>query len=286
MGEEYGMQRAVGSLGFCVLLCALPGTVRADDVHIEGGSVVEGKVTRHADKVTIELESGQITLSADAVQRIDKRESSVEHFDRLYSALKPDDVSARMSLANYCRDHDMHAREHTLLSEVIELAPNHADARARLGYVKGDGGGWITRDDQNRARGMVQRDGVWMTSERALELTRREEEAQSARRDHERAQTQLEAERVALRRQQLELDQERANTRPAASNQTPYYLTPGYGYGYGYGYRSTRAERQEFGVSRSAASPQPFESPSVRALRAPSFSAPGGRDNRTFVPTR
>ena len=203
---------------------------RADDVHLSDGNVIEGKVSRDADHVTIELESGRITLPADSVARIERRESSVEHVERVHAALKADDVQGRLALANYCREHEMRARERQLLREVIERAPDHAEARARLGYVKSERG-WVTREEQYRAQGLVQVDGVWMTRDRALELAKLQEQAQAARHERERAQAALEAERLALRRQQLELEQKQVDSQRAPQ---PTYVTPLYG-GYYYG---------------------------------------------------
>jgi hypothetical protein len=45
---------------------------------------------------------------------------------------------------------------------VLKVDPDHAGARAALGYVL-ENGRWITEDDQMRARGMVKFQGRWMT---------------------------------------------------------------------------------------------------------------------------
>jgi hypothetical protein len=53
-----------------------------------------------------------------------------------YAQLKPGDVRGLLELADFCRDHGMPARERELLERVIEHAPDHAQGRARLGYVR------------------------------------------------------------------------------------------------------------------------------------------------------
>ena len=195
--------RSTSSLWLVCCGLSLAGAAHADEVHLTGGNVIEGKVVRDAGRVTIEMESGRITLSSDSVERIERRESSVEHFDRAYAALKRDDVSGRLALANYCRDRGMFGRERMLLREVIERASDHAEARTRLGFVKREGS-WITREDQLRAQGWVQVEGVWMTRDQALERARLHEQARAAERDRQRAETALEAERLALRKRELE----------------------------------------------------------------------------------
>jgi hypothetical protein len=260
----------------CAALSTLCGPARADDVHLAGGNVIEGKVVRDEGRVTIELESGRITLSADSVERIDRRESTVEHFERAHAALKTDDVKGRMALADYCRDHGMGTRERQVLQEVIERVPDHADARSRLGFVRSKGT-WITREANYRAQGMVQVDGVWLTSEKALELSRLREQTQAATRERQRAELALEAERLAMRRREQEAEQKRVANERAAS--APAYIAPPI-YG-GYYYSSG-------GEARGRPSPhtQAFPINGVRDPRDTSFPINGVRDPREFLRTR
>ncbi|MEY4577659.1 MAG: hypothetical protein RL701_2362, partial [Pseudomonadota bacterium] len=176
----------LGALCITLALATTATSAHADTVVLASGQVVEGRAVRHADKVTIELEAGSITLNADDITHIDKRESNVDRYERMYAQLAHDDTTARLTLANFCRDHDMRARERVLLQEVIERAPEHGEARARLGYVKGPNG-WITQEEDYRARGMVRREGVWMTSERASLLDQQRAEVQAAQHERERA---------------------------------------------------------------------------------------------------
>jgi len=269
-----------------VVLCAAcaASTARADDVHLSGGHVIEGKVVRDADRVTIEMESGRITLSADSVERIERRESSVEHFERAYAALRPDDVRARLALANYCREHGMQARERSLLREVIERAPDHAEARTRLGYVKSEGT-WITREDQYRAQGMVQVDGVWMSRDKALELTRLREQARAAQRERERAEAALEAERLALRKQQLELELEQKRRESVRRSPLPP-MYGGYVYGPGFCAPGERCRDGHTWSAPPAQRTQPFPINGVRDPRDTSFPLNGVRDPHDFLRTR
>ncbi|HTU63493.1 MAG TPA: hypothetical protein VMF89_33755, partial [Polyangiales bacterium] len=170
------MKHSARLLALSCVLCGSPPLVAADDVHLDNGEVIEGRATRNGDKVVIELESGQISLTAESVKRIDKRESRVEQFEKVYQSLPPDAVAERMKLANYCRDHGMRERERVLLQQVIERDPNHEQARKRLGYVKVPEG-WVTYADHMRAQGQVQRDGQWMSREQAEALDRRRSQA-------------------------------------------------------------------------------------------------------------
>jgi hypothetical protein len=265
-------------------------TSRADDVHLDGDRVIEGKAVRHDDKVTIELESGSITLSAGEVRRIDPRESNVQRYDRLYAALKSGDVEERMALADFCRHHAMHEREQHMLEEVLERAPNHTAARTRLGYVKSTDG-WITREQDYRARGLVQFEGAWMTPEARDTAQHAQAVADTARR--QRAQTQeLEDARLALEKQRLALEAQRLQAEQ--QNAARQAEAPGvayYGYGAGYYYTPARAwsgaSPRACGYGRPCG---PVNSPygafpiaGVRDPRDPSFNLPGFRDPHRYV---
>jgi len=246
-----------GVVMVCVGVSA--GAASADQVHLVGGAQLDGKATRHGDKVVVEMESGQITLTADGVERIEHTQSSVQRYEELLGKLKPGDVAARLGLADYCRDHDMHAREQELLRQVLELEPNQAQARARLGYVKTDAG-WITRAEQLRAQGFVLQDGHWVAPERALELQRLRAESEAASKDRERAQAELDLKKLELQQRKLELDAQAA--KPAPPVQAYGY---GAAWGYGYGYAPASAG---------------FGTPHGRGSNGPSFPIAGVRDPR------
>jgi hypothetical protein len=220
------------ALGLCGAGFVFTPSARADRVFLAGGTVLDGKAVRKGDKVVVRLESGEITVPADSVERIEKSESVVSHFDAMYGKLPKGNAKARLELADYCRDHAMRTEEHRLLLEVIDLDRDNASARARLGFVKSEGG-WITEADAMRAKGMVEHDGQWMTQADVAQLERARvaREAAAERRESEEAD-------LALRRQQLdaqqaELDAEAARlpSAPFGTGYYPYYNTfyPTYG---------------------------------------------------------
>jgi len=264
----------------CVLLSGAP-LAAADDIHLDNGEVIEGRATRSGDKVVIELESGQISLSADSVKRIDKRESSVERYEKAYQKLPPDAVAERMKLANYCRDHGMRERERVLLEQVIARDPNHVEARKRLGYVK-SAESWVTYEEHKRAQGQVQRDGQWMSREQAEELDRRQRQARAAANESElqSKKAALERERLDLERQRLELERSRAREDERA-RQVPVF---GY-YGYGYiphhrDFRAPAAQPRGRGFDASRAYPIN----GVRDPREETWAIPGVRNPRDTLP--
>ncbi len=60
-------------------------------------------------------------------------------------------AESQLRLANWCREMDLPAQEVAHLNRVIQLNPNHTQARRRLGYVQVDGI-WVTRQEMYEAR--------------------------------------------------------------------------------------------------------------------------------------
>jgi hypothetical protein len=266
----------------CVLAVVASTPVRADQVYLVGGTQLEGKATRRGDRVVIEMGAGQITLSADSVQRIERGQSSVQRYEQLESKLQPGDVQGLLSLADYCRDHDMQAHEKELLRRVLEIDPNHAQARDRLGYVRA-GSRWITRDEQLRAQGMVRVDGQWMTAERALEIERLRAATAAAAEQRDRAQAELETKKVELEKSKLELQAEQVKAEHAATAPSSYGMA---GYLLPYSYGSAQRCGGRFPCSRPGLAPapsaRPFPIPGVRDPRDPSFPLNGVRNPRSY----
>jgi hypothetical protein len=213
-----------------LLLLGLAQTARADKVHLSGGAVLEGKVSRAGDKVLVEVEAGTLSIDAQSVVRIEQAPTSLDTFLARRAALADGDVAGRIALADYCRAHQMRTRERELLREVIDIQPDHAQARARLGYVRGERG-WLTPDEQAAARGMVKHDGVWVSPEQAQRLREAELERQKAVLERQKAETELLAKRAELNAERERAERERAEREAAQNAQNAYwfpYVYPAY----------------------------------------------------------
>jgi hypothetical protein len=264
----------LGILGACFGL--ISGVAQADRVHLVDGAVIEGKATRQGNKVVIELESGQVTLAAGDVAKIESGSSPVQRFEQLETEQRGRGVAGLMVLADYCRDHGMRARERTLLQSVLEQQPDHADARARLGFVKSDAG-WITREEQLRAQGFVQDGGEFITREQLAEREQRRAEADAAKHEREKAKLEVEQQKVALERERLELaraEERAAEAEKAAAVQPtqPAYLV------YGAPYANWHDCHQRSCRNKPPRRNKPFPIPGVRDPRDTSWPIAGVKD--------
>jgi hypothetical protein len=147
----------------------------------------------------------------------------------MLAKLNPGNSAGLLQVANYCRDHEMPAREQEVLQRILDVAPDHAEARVRLGYVRSDGV-WLKREDQLRAQGMVEYEGRWITREQMLELERIQ--AQAAAAAHERDKAAAEARKAEFDARSAEAQ---ANAAQASAQQpVPVYGSAPAPYAYTY----------------------------------------------------
>jgi hypothetical protein len=197
------MMRGVLPLSAAALWLSVSALAHADKVHLRSGSVLEGKVSREGDKVVVQLESGEIRLSAESVVRIESSVTPLEEITRLRAALPEDAVDQRLALADRCRAKELARCERELLEEIVARDPDHAEARLRLGYVRSERG-WLTRAEQQeqKARALERERTARAENERAVsQAAILRETAELSRKQAELA---LERERLALERAQLE----------------------------------------------------------------------------------
>lgn len=247
----------------------MSGAVEADRVHLVDGAVIEGDARREGGKVVIQLDAGQITLDADAVKRIDEGPSVLDRLEALEAVEKQRGVRGWLVLADFCRDEGLRARELAWLEKVLEREPQHAEARARLGYVK-DGETWIKAEEQARARRLI------------------EDQAQLAEHARQKAALEVEAQRLALERERLKLERERQEQEAEAGAKQPA-ATPSAVYGsywhHGHGHHE-HCHHADCRRARPAYRGSTFPIAGVRDPRDPSWRIPGVKDPLAKEPRR
>lgn len=87
---------------------------------------------------------GGIVLSVEA-----ERKSKEEIYEQKLSKLKDDDVKGYYQLARWCKRYKLTAQAKALFQKVLELDPDHSNARRNLGYIKYKGK-WIKQEDKSK----------------------------------------------------------------------------------------------------------------------------------------
>jgi hypothetical protein len=153
------------------------GSADADIIELASGGRLDGKVVPSEDdksQFTIDLAAGgRLTIPRSQVARIDTISETEAEYEQLAHA-SPDTVDAHWKMAEWCRQHKLTSDYQHHLERILELDPNHADARAALGFRQKDGQ-WLNRDDVMAARGLVMFEGRYVTPQHVEILTRQKE---------------------------------------------------------------------------------------------------------------
>lgn len=124
----------------------------------------------------LERDGGQLEFPHASVACV-RREPNAESSFRAREATLPlKDPAALWSLASFAAENGLPGRARRAAERVLVLNPDHAEARAHLGYERVFGQ-WIRGDELMRAKGLVRHEGTLMTLAQRKSLL--EEEARA-----------------------------------------------------------------------------------------------------------
>ena len=110
-------------------------------------------VVRTADGATITLEKAQ-------VKQVVTQSAAELEYERIAPTFA-DTVEDQWRLAEWCKEKSLPRGRQIALERVIELSPDHKQARIALGYSQLDGQ-WIQPDEARKKRGYVNYHGQWL----------------------------------------------------------------------------------------------------------------------------
>jgi len=146
-------------------LLGLTPAVFADIFVLESGGKIQGELLNRDEqprtKYVVRSGAATINLPSEQVREtIHQSPADLEYARR--APVTADTVEAQWELAEWCRNNLLVKERRTHLRRIIEIDPNHQQARFALGYqfLKG---GWITRSDARRNEGYELYNGKWRT---------------------------------------------------------------------------------------------------------------------------
>ncbi len=148
--------------------------------------------------------SMEVTIPRELVEDFAQIRKELVEYEALWPQL-PDTVDGHWQLAEWCRERSLNAERERHLRRILELDPNHTEARRLLGYISRDGQ-WTTREELMRADGYVLYGGRWVLPQvvRLMEQKQKIETAQSEwKQKINRWQGWLDTNRGALAREQI-----------------------------------------------------------------------------------
>lgn len=138
----------------------------ADTFLLQHGGQLEGEWLNQSEqplvKYLIRTPAGlTLSLPFDEVREA-VRQSPAQHEYAKRAPATADTAAAQWALAEWCRQQNLSRERKLHLQRVIELDPNHREARALLGYTFLHGE-WIAKADANRRDGYEFYRGKWRT---------------------------------------------------------------------------------------------------------------------------
>ena len=148
-------------------LCHSAQEVRADLIKLKQGGEIRGKLLKESaggeTTRTIEtLSGGRISVDAQQIEFVTNRPLVIEEYESRAHQIE-NTVEAHLELSEWCRENFLTTPRLQELEKVIELDPDHEQARAALGYTLRDGE-WMTRDQIMRKNGYVKYKGRYVSS--------------------------------------------------------------------------------------------------------------------------
>ena len=154
---------------------------RGDTFELDNGGRVDGKMLDEGKtdvSVVVETPDGaRLTIHRSQIAHVESMSDEEVQYEAL-ARTSPDTVDAHWKLAQWCRDHDMRSESDEHLERVLQLDPDHAEARRLLGYRQ-ENGQWMSRDEVMASRGMVRYEGRYVTRQHVELLERAKESRES-----------------------------------------------------------------------------------------------------------
>jgi hypothetical protein len=157
------------SLSFVAVAALLVGLSNtpalAEVFQLHSGGQVRGELLNpdqspRANYLIKTATGGQIEISAEQVKRVERQSPAEMKYDAV-RATYPDTAKGQYELAEWCRENRLPKHRRVHLLRVIELDPDHKDARHGLGYSQIQGR-WITQEKLMAENGYLRYKGQWV----------------------------------------------------------------------------------------------------------------------------
>jgi predicted esterase len=126
-----------------IILVLFASAALADIIHMKDGTKIEGEVVAESeDSITVRSQNGTVELAKSRIERIEKKKLPQEVYKEKVASIVANDAEGHYLLALWCKEKGLEEEYATELRKVIEINPDHAAARRRLGY-KRERGKWI-----------------------------------------------------------------------------------------------------------------------------------------------
>jgi len=153
-----------------IILLLLAASAAADDVTLKNGKAYSGQVTDEGNRITIIDRDRKYAFPKTEVKEVTRKPSFMDLYEERLAQLPVDDAEAIFEFGQWLEKNDWHSRALRAYEEVLTLDPDHRGARKALGFKLFEGE-WVSPDELNRKKGLVQwDDGRWYTPHELAQL--------------------------------------------------------------------------------------------------------------------
>lgn len=186
----------------------LAAPAAADRILLKNGYTLEGTAVVQGEQILVRLATGTMTIPRSQVAEIVTAETPLDAFTRERAAVADDDLDGRVALGHRAVARGLHTTARDEWKAVLSRDPDHAGARAALGYVR-HAGAWVTPDEQKALLGLVREGREWVNPEQArIRQDDRRLDLDAARATVEREVLAAEAERLRAEAERLRAEAE------------------------------------------------------------------------------
>jgi tetratricopeptide (TPR) repeat protein len=152
--------RNIGALAAACMLAFTAGAAGADELVLKDGRVFVGVVTEANGQAVIEMDMGTLAFPLSEVSSITIKPTPKQELETRLAKARPGNVDDLLNVSRWAQRQGLRKEAAGLLRKIIEIEPDHATARAGLGFVK-VAGKWITVDAAlEAARARLDTDGA------------------------------------------------------------------------------------------------------------------------------
>ncbi len=215
-----------------VVIALVAAPLVADEIYLKGGGQLTGEIVGHTDdSVTVDIGAGTMTVKLSTVVRIEEGSSPLEEYRARAATLAADDVEGWRQLGRQAKREGLSTQAREAWTHVVAVLPDDPEANRALGMVQLDGR-WVTQEESYRAQGYVEFEGEWMTpAESEAILADRDQREQT---DREALTAQIAAEDAAAKEREAAEAAEDAQRGSSGTGNLPMLGDP-YPVYYGYG---------------------------------------------------
>ncbi|MHC4955338.1 MAG: hypothetical protein ACYTGZ_15910 [Planctomycetota bacterium] len=147
------------------------GIAAADDVLLNDGRILSGKVARKDGKVFVTDRDSFSMLKESEIKKIIPKKSFMDEYETRAAKLTYDDAEATYEFGLWLEENEWASRATRAYERVLEIDADHRGARRKLGYKLYEGE-WVSPEELNRKKGLVQweMDGKWYTKHDLAQL--------------------------------------------------------------------------------------------------------------------